>query len=144
GVGTIEASLEKTIEAPRRGAAKKAKSPKRDDEGAEPGNQEGQKNPECPECRGTRLSSIARRAHLGEYGIEALLSMDLGSLRRALKTLELGEAHRAITEEPLALIDERLDAIEAIGLSYLSAKRALRTLSGGEVSRLRLAQQLGA
>lgn len=99
---------------------------------------------ECPECGGTRLSSIARRAYLGEYGFGELLSMDLGALRRALQGLELSDAEHTIVAEPLALLDERLDAIEAIGLSYLSAKRPLSTLSGGELSRLRLAQQLGA
>lgn len=99
---------------------------------------------DCPDCRGTRLSSMARRAHLGPHGFEALLSMDLGSLRRTLRSLELSEKERMIAAEPLGLIDEKLEAIEAIGLSYLSAKRPLSTLSGGEVSRLRLAQQLGA
>lgn len=46
---------------------------------------------DCPDCRGTRLSSMARRAHLGPHGFEALLSMDLGSLRRTLRSLELSE-----------------------------------------------------
>src|SRR4029077_9660859 len=49
-----------------------------------------------------------------------------------------------IAEAPLGELLRRLDFLAKVGLSYLSLDRAARTLSGGEMQRLRLSAQLGS
>src|SRR3989442_11414666 len=61
-----------------------------------------------------------------------------------LKALEFTGDAALVAEAPLAELCRRLEFLSEVGLDYLSLDRAARTLSGGEMQRLRLAAQLGA
>jgi excinuclease ABC subunit A len=98
---------------------------------------------ECPACRGTRLSPAALRVRVGGRSLGDLLSMNVAELRQTLDTLELDATDAEIVARPLAFVRERLTSLERIGLSYLSLGRSARSLSGGELARVRLAHQLG-
>src|SRR5690606_4874429 len=55
----------------------------------------------------------------------------------------LSEKQRIIASEVLKEIRKRTGFLLDVGLDYLSLDRPLRTLSGGEAQRIRLATQIG-
>jgi excinuclease ABC subunit A len=103
----------------------------------------------CPDCHGQRLARIPRAVKLHFAGkhpplsLPALLSSTPASLLRSLDQLELDERGRAIVQDILPQIRERLRFLDHVGLGYLSLDRPTDTLSGGEAQRIRLAAQLG-
>ncbi len=103
----------------------------------------------CPDCQGQRLARIPRAVKLHFKGkhpplsLPALLSSTPASLLYSLDHLELDERGRAIVQDILPQIRERLKFLDHVGLGYLSLDRPTDTLSGGEAQRIRLAAQLG-
>ncbi len=103
----------------------------------------------CPECQGQRLARIPRAVKLHFQGkhpplsLPRLLAATPASLLRSLEQLELDERGRAIVQDILPQIRERLRFLDHVGLGYLSLDRPTDTLSGGEAQRIRLAAQLG-
>jgi len=93
----------------------------------------------CPDCRGTRLNARSREVSVDGRGVVDILDMDLAGLRAFLKSLT-GD----VAETIAASVVHRLEALEKVGLGYLSLNRSTDTLSGGEVQRLKLARQLGS
>ncbi|OAM89297.1 ATP-binding cassette domain-containing protein [Termitidicoccus mucosus] len=74
-----------------------------------------------------------------------LLRATPGQLLALLRRLDLPDARaRAITQDILPQIEERLRFLDHVGLGYLSLDRPTETLSGGEAQRIRLAAQLGS
>ena len=100
----------------------------------------------CPECEGTKLkkSSLAIRIH--GYNINQLCSMDIPDIITASKEIEakLSEREQTISHLIFKEIITRLSFLTEVGLSYLSLDRTVRTLSGGESQRIRLASQIGS
>lgn len=102
----------------------------------------------CPSCDGSRLAPIPRAVRLfGERYHEACAASVTGMLEMVQSEAFRGslEGDRAIiAEAPLTELERRLAFVEQVGLGYLGLDRRARTLSGGEMQRLRLAAQLGA
>ena len=103
----------------------------------------------CPDCHGQRLARIPRAVKLHFTGkhpplsLPQLLAAPPASLLRSLDQLDLDERGRAIVQDILPQIRERLKFLDHVGLGYLSLDRPTDTLSGGEAQRIRLAAQLG-
>ncbi len=103
----------------------------------------------CPDCQGARLNRISRAVKLHLRGrqpplsLPALLACTPAQLLAHLHALELDERGRAITQDLVPQIEERLKFLDHVGLGYLSLDRPTETLSGGEAQRIRLAAQLG-
>ena len=98
----------------------------------------------CPECGGSRLAPVPRavRVH-GERYHDVVGRSVSAALARVGQWRFEGDALRIAGP----IVDElvrRLSFLRDVGLDYLSLDRAARTLSGGEMQRLRLAAQLGA
>jgi excinuclease ABC subunit A len=98
----------------------------------------------CPECRGSRLNERARSVRLGELGIHEISHLPICDLRDWLVKLALSPTESQIASRPKQEILHRLDALEELGLPYLSLDRSVHTLSGGEGQRIRLANQISA
>src|SRR5690606_26267621 len=77
--------------------------------------------------------------------IAELAMMDMAHLSEWLEGLEdrLSEKQRTIATEVLKEIRKRIGFLLDVGLDYLHLNRPLRTLSGGEAQRIRLATQIG-
>lgn len=99
----------------------------------------------CPDCQGYRLKKEALHFKIDEKHIGELAVMDIRSLSDWFEGLEtrITEKQKIIGAEVLKEIRKRIGFLLDIGLDYLSLNRPLRTLSGGEAQRIRLATQIG-
>jgi excinuclease ABC subunit A len=99
----------------------------------------------CPECNGYRLKKEALHIKLNDTHIGQLAMMDITALSEWFEGLEsrLSDKQNIIATEVLKEIRKRIGFLLDIGLDYLSLNRPLRTLSGGEAQRIRLATQIG-
>lgn len=100
---------------------------------------------ECPECKGARLKKESLHFLIDGKNISELSEMDIRDLGSWLEDLEsrLTDRQHVIAHEVLKEIRKRTGFLLDIGLGYLTLNRALRTLSGGEAQRIRLATQIG-
>jgi excinuclease ABC subunit A len=99
----------------------------------------------CPECNGKRLKKESLHFKIDKRDISELSDIDVRELANWLEGLEdrLEERQRVIGHEVLKEIRKRVGFLLDVGLDYLTLNRALRTLSGGEAQRIRLATQIG-
>lgn len=99
----------------------------------------------CPTCDGYRLKKESLHYKIDEKHIGELAEMDIDHLSNWFVNIEerLNERQNIIAQEILKEIRKRLGFLMDVGLNYLSLNRPLRTLSGGEAQRIRLATQIG-
>lgn len=99
----------------------------------------------CPECNGMRLKKESLHFRLGGKNIAELSLMGVDDLQKWFHGLEdrLDAKQRVIATEVLKEIRKRLGFLLDVGLDYLHLHRPIRTLSGGESQRIRLATQIG-
>jgi excinuclease ABC subunit A len=76
--------------------------------------------------------------------IADLTALALGESLKIVRGIRLSERDQLVAGRVLQEILERLEFLEAVGLSYLSLDRSAATLSGGEGQRIRLATQIGS
>lgn len=99
----------------------------------------------CPDCQGYRLKKEALHIKIDGKHIGELAMLDIRALGDWFDGLEdrLTAKQKIIAHEVLKEIRKRIGFLLDIGLDYLSLNRPLRTLSGGEAQRIRLATQIG-
>lgn len=98
----------------------------------------------CPSCQGSRLNKLACSVRLQGFTPEKLSSLPLSQLRQELKKWHFNKRDRLIAQDAFIEITRRLDFLSSVGLNYLQLQRSVRTLSGGELQRIRLSAQLGS
>lgn len=98
---------------------------------------EGDCDEECPKCHGLRLNESILNSSISGTTWQNILCTPFAELESLLHAL----LDTRLTEKQMpafrTLID-RIQAINELGIGYLTAGRAGATLSGGEVQRLRL------
>lgn len=99
----------------------------------------------CPECEGGRLKKESLHYKMDDKNIFELAELNIDELHEWFIDLEsrLDEKQNKIAEGVLKEIRKRVSLLLDIGLYYLSLNRSLKTLSGGEAQRIRLATQIG-
>ncbi len=99
----------------------------------------------CPACKGQRLKKESLHFLIDGKNISDLASLNIEVLTEWFDGLEerLSERQNIIAAEILKEIRKRLGFLLDVGLNYLELNRPLKTLSGGEAQRIRLATQIG-
>lgn len=98
----------------------------------------------CPDCKGKRLRKEADYVKVGGYSIFEIVDLPVDELFDVFKNIKLDKADLEIAERLLIEIQNRLQFLKDVGLSYLSINRRSSTLSGGESQRINLATSLGS
>jgi len=100
---------------------------------------------QCPECNGLRLKKESLHFKIDDKNIGELALLDVNALAAWFENLEsrLNERQNRIAGEVLKEIRKRINFLLDVGLDYLHLNRPLKTLSGGEAQRIRLATQIG-
>ncbi|MCM6777318.1 excinuclease ABC subunit UvrA [Nocardia sp. CDC159] len=93
----------------------------------------------CPDCHGERLEPAARSAKV--------LGRTIGEMSR-MEVEELADVIVGVRDPEVApvvsALHDKLAAMAAIGLGYLSLARPTTTLSGGESQRIKTVRHLGS
>lgn len=99
----------------------------------------------CPECAGLRLKKESLHFKIDNKNIAELSQINIVELNKWFDGLEgrINEKQRVIATEVLKEIRKRIGFLLDVGLDYLHLNRPIRTLSGGESQRIRLATQIG-
>ena len=111
----------------------------------------------CPSCLGTRIRKDGSYVKITNQGTNPSFMKDqkLSSLNEILllnieqasaffANLKLGKQETEIAKPVLLEINNRLDYLLRVGLSYLGLNRLSNSLSGGESQRINLATSLGS
>ncbi len=103
------------------------------------------KQVKCKHCNGTRLNNNALQYKIAEKNIAELSDLETIKAIDYFKTLKakLSKKELQIADQIIHTCLYKLNALNKIGLGYLSINRPTLTLSGGEGRRLRLISQLG-
>jgi excinuclease ABC subunit A len=99
---------------------------------------------QCPACEGRRLRPESLAVRVGELSIAEFTALPLGRAVEAARAIRFSKRDALIAERLQREIVERLEFLNAVGLSYLALDRSAATLSGGEGQRIRLATQIGS
>lgn len=98
----------------------------------------------CPDCHGTRLRKETEYVKINGMSMTNLVEMPIGKLKEWFDKLQLDE-HDSFTAKRLLLeVNNRLQFLVNVGLSYLTLNRASNSLSGGESQRINLTTSLGS
>ncbi len=97
----------------------------------------------CSVCQGKRLRAESLAVRIDDLTISDIASLSISEIIVIFKQKEkvgLTPIAATIIKEMLP----RLTNLERVGLGYLNLDRSMNTLSGGEITRVRLATQLSA
>jgi len=98
----------------------------------------------CRECGGARLRPEALNVEVGGRDISWAVSLTVSRLLEWIRELEMEPFEAKVAERIVGELEDRLSFLDAVGIGYLTLDRQARTLSGGEMQRIRLASCLGS
>ena len=98
----------------------------------------------CTSCQGKRLRKETHYVKINGKSINELVDMPVDELLQFMQALQLSTHEQQIAERLLVEINNRLDFLCEVGLSYLTINRKSNSLSGGESQRINLATSLGS
>ena len=99
----------------------------------------------CAACRGQRLRPEALAVTVEGFSVAQVADFAVLDLKDYFPKLQasLNSYEQEIAKPIFKEIQTRLSFLDNVGLSYLTISRPARTLSGGELQRIRLASQIG-
>lgn len=94
---------------------------------------------ECPDCKGTRVNEQVRSCRINGQNIADVVDMSITEAISFIKSIEAPLANDLKRE-----LQKRLQALQDIGLGYLTLSRGTGTLSGGEAQRIKIAKYINS
>ncbi len=98
----------------------------------------------CAVCNGKRLRPETNNIKINHKNISELVDLPLNELSDFFKNITLNIYDQQIAKRLLVEINNRLQFLNDVGLSYLTLNRTSNSLSGGESQRINLATSLGS
>ena len=98
----------------------------------------------CSDCEGGRLREEAGYVQIGKKNIMDLVELPIDDLSAFFNKLKLNKTDKTIAKRILLEVQNRLNFMMEVGLSYLNINRISSTLSGGETQRINLTRTLGS
>jgi excinuclease ABC subunit A len=98
----------------------------------------------CTTCNGKRLRKETDYVKIDGKTISDLVTLPLDELSLFFKNIQLNDYETKVGKRLLTEINNRLQFLTDVGLSYLTINRTSNTLSGGESQRINLATSLGS
>ncbi len=98
----------------------------------------------CNKCNGSRLREESYYVKINNKNLPEILSMSIDKVSEFFKEIQLNKTEKEVSERILKEINNRVDYLINVGLSYLTLNRKANTLSGGETQRINLASSLGS
>jgi len=98
----------------------------------------------CDACNGLRLCKEANYVKISDHSISDLTALPINKLQSFFQKLILTSYEEQVAERLLIEINNRIQFMMDVGLSYLNLNRKSNSLSGGESQRINLATSLGS
>jgi excinuclease ABC subunit A len=98
----------------------------------------------CRQCHGTRLTATGQHIRLREKNIAELSALPPTKILQFIEELDLTQRAKTMAEPILQELRSKLTTLMGIGIDYLPLARDCRSLSNGELQRLRLATAIGS
>ena len=98
----------------------------------------------CNGCEGTRLRPESQAVRVNDLRISDYCQLTLEECLAAVRSINLSPRQAAVAGQILEEIDQRLNFLLSLGLSYLTLDRKAVSISSGEAQRIRLATQIGS
>lgn len=98
----------------------------------------------CSNCKGKRLRPEVAYVKVNDKSITDLVEISIEKLQGFFNSIQLDEHDTQVAKRLLTEINNRLEFLNKVGLSYLTLNRKSNTLSGGESQRINLATSLGS
>lgn len=98
----------------------------------------------CKSCNGGRLKKESLFVKINDKNISDITNLSIRQCFEFFANLKLTGKDEIIARMITKEIKERLQFLLDVGLEYLTLNRPVRTLSGGELQRIRLATQIGS
>jgi len=101
---------------------------------------------ECEKCHGKRLKPEILAVTVLDESIDKVVESPIGDLKDFFANMEGGLNYNdsKISQPIIKEINDRIQFLIDVGLSYLTLSRKASTLAGGEEQRIRLATQIGS
>jgi len=102
---------------------------------------------QCDKCKGRRLKPEVLAVTIDEKNIMDMCDDSISNLRPYIMDKlpsKLNRYEKEVGSLILKEIGTRVSFLSNVGLAYLTLSRAAKTLSGGELQRIRLASQIGS
>ncbi len=98
----------------------------------------------CTVCNGKRLRKETNYVKIDNKTISDLVTLPIDELADFFSTININKHDLQIGKRLLTEINNRIQFLLNVGLSYLTLNRASNSLSGGESQRINLATSLGS
>lgn len=98
----------------------------------------------CDACQGRRLNRYALSVRVAQKTIDDMANLTIKDALTFFKKIKLPVHELEIANLLIKEIINRLTFLQNVGLNYVTLARGMRTLSGGEAQRIRLATQIGS
>ncbi|MBP8657637.1 MAG: excinuclease ABC subunit UvrA [Fervidobacterium sp.] len=100
----------------------------------------------CQSCKGKKLKPEALSVLVDNLSIIDFTDLQISRELEIIRNLpgKITQKQYEAVRELINEIEKRLDFLEKVGLGYITLSRNVRTLSGGEAQRIRLATQIGS